>query len=370
MKNIIVYFPYKLSDNPKTGSSVRPHKMVEAFKLLGNNYGVEIIVISGESKQRKREIKEFINSEKIKKTLFCYMENSTMPYWLTDEDHIPRHPFSDIRFWKYLKKNNVPIGLFYRDIYWKFKELYTLEGAKKLLTPVMRAIYQKELRQFHKIVDVLYLPSLEMNEYVGWDGNIEELPPGIDVMRQLNPADYSDSLNLIYVGAINDLHGMKVLLEAMERVYKEIKAHLFLVCRENEYRQNNLLQQHGGKPWLTIKHLSGKPLEELYEKVDVGLIPRKTNVYHNFSVPVKLFEYLSYGLPLVVTNCKAQERIISEGQYGMITSDNPTDYAEGILALSQKKVYANYKNNILSNAFDQHSWYARVEKVYTDFLNR
>ncbi|WP_340084382.1 glycosyltransferase family 4 protein [Siminovitchia sp. FSL H7-0308] len=367
MDNIIVYFPFKLSANPKSGSGIRPKKMVEAFQALGQDKNLEIIIVAGNSSKRKEQIKEFIHSGKVQKTLFCYMENSTMPYWLTDEDHIPRHPFIDYYFLKYLKRNHVPIGLFYRDIYWKFKELYSLEGVKKVLTPLIRKIYQFELSRFYNVVDVLYLPSLEMNKYVGWDGEVQVLPPGIDRMKVLSNPNINDRVNLIYIGGISERYGIKTLIDAMEILQKKKKqVHLYLICRKAEYEQNKLLKEKADNDWITIEHLSGEELLQVCKKAHIGMIPIQKNSYHDFAVPVKLFEYLSFGLPLVVTDCSAQTRIVREGGYGLVAKDSADELAQSILNIAQENNYIEYKNNILQNAFKNHSWYARVAKVYAD----
>ncbi|MBW8350285.1 glycosyltransferase [Bacillus sp. IITD106] len=369
MNNIIVYFPYKLSNNPKSGSGVRPIKMIEAFRAFGTNNGIEIIVISGESGLRKKKIKQFMNSGKVKNTLFCYMENSTTPYWLTNDNHIPKNPFIDYKFWKYLKRNNVSIGLFYRDIYWKFKEFYVLKGIKKLVTPLMKKLYYQELSTYQKVVDILYLPSLEMNEFVEWPGKISGLPPGIDRMKIAETQNNHADLNLVYVGAINDEYGMNVLLQALDKVNQTKKVQLFLVCRENEYEQNEMLQKYSDKPWFIVQHLSGAELEKLYENVNVGVIPRKKSIYHDFSMPVKLFEYLSFGLPLLVTNCDAQAMFVSENEYGIVTEDNVDEFSRGILTLTNMNTYKRYQDNILNTAYNKQSWYARVEKLYNDLTN-
>jgi glycosyltransferase involved in cell wall biosynthesis len=366
MKHILVYFPYKLQQNPKSGSGVRPKRIVEAFREYGEKHDVEIVVISGESAERKTLTQEYMEKDRAKDALLCYMENSTMPFWLTDGDHIPRNLGVDTRFWNYLKKRGVPIGLFYRDVYWKFDDMYVPPKNLTWLTPVMRWVYRKELETYAKVVDRLYLPSLEMNDYVGWRGTVDELPPGMENVHEKQEIP-SQKPKAVFVGGITDQTGIMMMLEAFQSINQDEEViQLELVCRENEYRRYPEMKKFEPFSWLKVSHKSGDELKEVYQDAWIALIPRERNAYHDFAVPVKLFEYLSYGLPIVATDCKAQARILSENGFGIITKAEVKDFASGVLAAIKPEQYEQMRNNIQTNAFDRHSWYARVEKVVRD----
>ena len=77
-------------------------------------------------------------------TNFLYSESSTMPTSLTEPHHMPTHPFLDFSFFYFCKRNGIKIGLFYRDIYWKF-EIYKekVHGIKYLglLWPIAMICY-------------------------------------------------------------------------------------------------------------------------------------------------------------------------------------------------------------------------------------
>lgn len=362
MKHIIVYFPYALQKNPKSGSGVRPKRIVESFRKYGEEHNIEIIVISGNTSDRHHLIQEYKKSEKVHEALFCYMENSTVPYWLTDQDHIPRKPFMDMQFWKYLKKANIPIGLFYRDVYWQFDDMFAPPKNIKQLTPIMRAIFRKELKAYEKIVDILYLPSLEMNDFVGWTGELDELPPGMEQL-DINKGIPSSPPKAVFVGGVSDQKGVLLMLEAFENINKDKTVLLELVCRKEEYERYPAMHKYEGSEWLTISHKSGKELYEVYQTAAIALIPRERNTYHDFSVPVKMFEYFSHGLPIVATNCKAHARIIANDDLGIITEEETTSFASGVLAALETETYKRLKSNVETYAYNQHSWYARVEKV-------
>ena len=47
-------------------------------------------------------------------------------------------------------------------------------------------------------------------------------------------------------------------------------------------------------------------------------------------MPVKLFDYLSYGRPLLVTDCREQARVVREAGAGEIIPDDPAGMAAAI----------------------------------------
>lgn len=117
---------------------------------------------------------------------------------------------------------------------------------------------------------------------------------------------------------------------------------------------------------VTVKHLSGEALNQLYQEMDFAFIPRFKSTYNDFSVPVKLVEYLSNELPVIATNCSAQEEIINRDGYGVICKDDPNSMAEAIATMINNAEL--YRENIKKTFIEKHSWVARVERVASVLL--
>jgi glycosyltransferase involved in cell wall biosynthesis len=367
MKSVLLYYPFQLAENANSGSKLRPKKIHSAFLEWGKANGVEILLLSGHSQERETLFSEWKSSGKLNELLFCYMENQTIPFWLTDPKHIPQKPFIDSKVMKFLKANNVPVGVFYRDVYWKFDELYPLKGIKKT---VMKSIYQREERFYEKYCQVIFLPSDAMGKYVDITKPKIALPPGGTPMpiggKQVKGSGPSQGL---YVGGINNEdYGLFLLLDALEIANKQEKVcDLTVVCRQEEFtslpdeKKKRLADLN-----VIVKHISGNALNELYKEMDFAFIPRYKSTYNDFSVPVKLVEYLSNGLPVVATHCEAQKDIIESDQYGLICEDRPASMAESIIQMSEK--YQEYRMNITKTFIEKHSWLARVEKIKESLL--
>lgn len=362
MKNIIIYYPFTVASNPKSGSALRPVEMMKAFEAYAKKYELEMIVISGTSKERRVLWNKIVEEKKHEQTLFCYSENQTIPLWLTDPGHKPQDWKIDKDVFQTLKNLNVPIGVFYRDVYWKFDELYSLKGLKKF---VMQTIYKMEEKFYEKYVHTIFLPSDAMGQYVNIRTEKMALPPGGRFAEiRVNTNEIQQPFKGIYVGGINNEdYGLPTLVEAYNLLNKEsVLGELIIVCREDEFSQLSKEDKEKiNKDYISLKHVSGAELQQVYEEVDFAFIPRKRSIYNDFAVPIKLVEYLTAGLPIIATNCSAQEDFIQSGPYGVITTDDAEGLVQGMQAI--KPHFSTYKRNIQQSFLQKHAWNERAEQA-------
>src|SRR5688572_11375275 len=95
MKSILVYYPFVLSKQGDSGSKLRPIEMIRAFQKMGENEGLKVHIITGNSTDRQRQFKKLEEAGELDNLQFVYVENQTIPIWLTDPGHLPKKPFVD-----------------------------------------------------------------------------------------------------------------------------------------------------------------------------------------------------------------------------------------------------------------------------------
>ena len=165
----------------------------------------------------------------------------------------------------------------------------------------------------------------------------------------------------VYCGGLTKVYGGDIMLEAFDMLNKNrFPISLCVICREDD-KQN--IGEYINLDWLEIKHLSGNELDEVYKSSDFALIPMKRDKYMDFTVPVKLFNYLSSGLPLVTTDCPELKGYVEKYNVGVVCEDNAHSISEGI-----KKLYDNidtYRENI-PKAVEKNTWDVRAKKVVDD----
>jgi glycosyltransferase involved in cell wall biosynthesis len=169
----------------------------------------------------------------------------------------------------------------------------------------------------------------------------------------------------IYVGAVkHEDNGIPLLLDTFERIKAEgLPLSLTIVCRESEYQTiDEELKGQIHKLGVQVKHVSGEALDELYTEMDFAYLPRKKSTYNDFAMPVKLVEYLSCYLPVVASNCTAQQRFVESGPYGVVAEATLDDMVKATKLMIEQ--HRTYLTTIRERFLQEHSWEARVETVY------
>ena len=342
MKSNIIYITFIDFEDQKSGSSVRPKKIYDAFLEEGYN----VSLLKGQQNRKLERWKacfKFFKEIKNKEYEFCYVEPPAGPIFNLC-DHLLLLYISKIM--------KVPVGLFYRDAYWKFADWYEVKGLKKFIINTMHKFDWKIIKSVCKRV---YFPSKTMGDLFDFSDKMP-LPPGAEKISV--DKKKSDEVELIYVGGVSEQYGGTLLLEAMEEVNKVKKINLHLVCREEEVKK---IEGYKGKEWLSLYHASGDELKEIYDKANVAIIPRKVDFYMDFAMPVKLFEYISYELPIISTNCKEVAKFINENNIGLVCDDNVQSLVNTLLSIDMDKINELTKNVKLAK--ENNTWNSRVKEI-------
>jgi glycosyltransferase involved in cell wall biosynthesis len=337
----ILYHSPRPAFDMNRGSGKRPYEMYNAFKNLGHN--VDIIQGSGSSRLKKI----FDRQYNWRNYDFCYSEPPTSPL----------HPVYDYPFILKIQKNNVPFSVFYRDTYWKFPEYSSKKGIKK---PIYTAAHYTDCKIFSELADIVYFPSDFASEISFSASTTDTLPPGCNPTKSVQDGNVN---TIIYVGGILGGYGIQNLIQTMDLLSEE-DIMLNLVCRENEYSQiSEKKKKKINDLSIDVLHRSGDDLIPLYKKSDIGIMPRKDTYYNNMTMPVKMFEYISFGLPIVATNCKKISDFIQATNCGRVCEQNPKKYAENIKYLCENEETTTKLSNNAHIAAKSNTWRDRAQKV-------
>jgi glycosyltransferase involved in cell wall biosynthesis len=86
--------------------------------------------------------------------------------------------------------------------------------------------------------------------------------------------------------------------------------------------------------WMHVRRAEGDAIHALLPEVLATVIPRPRGPYNDLSLPIKLFDYLSYGRPLLVTDCTEQARVVREADAGLVVHDDVDTLAGAIAGLA------------------------------------
>jgi glycosyltransferase involved in cell wall biosynthesis len=165
---------------------------------------------------------------------------------------------------------------------------------------------------------------------------------------------------VMYHGTLVERNGLDLAVEAFAYVRTKIpraqlhiygKASPFLEIVMQSARERGLEQN--------VLHLGEKPLEQIVAAIDtcdVGMIPNRRNVFTNINTPVRIFEYLARGKPVIAPRTPGVQDYFDEGSLLFFEAGNAEELAQRI------EFVASYPEEALGIAergqqiYRAHSW--------------
>lgn len=369
MKKCIFHIPNYIEQNAKSAPGIRPWKMLQAFRDIG----YEVDVVMGYGKERKAAIKEI--KENIKngvKYEFLYSESSTMPTTMTEKHHLPIYFDLDFGFFRFCKKHDIPIGLFYRDFYWKF-DVYKESVAVWKRIPAIIA-YKYDLKQYKKYLDKFYLPVKQGYQYLsecGMENILDALPPGcvydanilLKRKEYINAGQYENSIHLFYVGGMAELYGTEILFKVIPSLPQ---VHLTFCCRDEEWKKNEEKYKQYLADNIEIIHKSGIELIPYYKRADVCMVYQQPSLYTGFSISYKTFEYLGNGIPSIASNGTAIGNFVKKHDIGWSIDYDEASLKELLCYILDNPKEIVVKTEHCLNEVKRQTWECRALKVEND----
>jgi glycosyltransferase involved in cell wall biosynthesis len=126
----------------------------------------------------------------------------------------------------------------------------------------------------------------------------------INELEVASPTPYGSRQPLVgYVGAIADIRGAHEMVLAMDRVPASLNARLILAGPISEAGLLDQLRAHPG--WDRVEHHGRQTRPQVAHHLDrarMGLVLFHPSGNYVEAYPVKMFEYLAVGLPIIVSN--------------------------------------------------------------------
>lgn len=226
------------------------------------------------------------------------------------------------------RKNNIPF------VYYLIDHLHTLLPSK--FTRITAEQFEKKTI---KGANEIFVINQGLKDYaVEMGGNfnkISVIPAGVD-FEKFNPqVDGSsirekygikkDDVLLFFMGWIYDFSGMKEVAESLSTTTNE-NIKLMIVGEGDLY--NSLLKMKSEKNLNGKLILTGKiPFEEVPKHIaaaDICLLPAYRNEIMMNIVPIKIYEYMAMGKPVIATNLPGILKEFGNGN-GIAYIDKPED---------------------------------------------
>ena len=277
---------------------------------------VNLDVVDGYRAARRRRLWWYALSGRLRGLDGIYVETSTF---------LPAE--SDIAVLGLARALGIGVLSYVRDAYQLFPDDYPRDTLKRRLAA---AAFMPAVRAMRSMSSHVAFPTAGLAKAVlGPDsGTAVLLPPGAPPPVSVPRARTAN--RILYVGdARLPAHGADRLIAAVGIARAAgADVELDVVSRPG--------QDPGTPhpPWMRLHRAEGPGIHALLPRVVATVIPRPKTRYNDLALPIKLFDYLAYGRPLIVTDCTEQARVVHEADAGIVTGDDPAALADAIVRVA------------------------------------
>ena len=279
-----------------------------------------------------------------------------------------------IYFWSFLPKFLRPKAkVFYEPhtIFHLTSEKITKQQEQKALKiPIGFLPISKGVQKDLKDIFAIQTPKTRIAREAVAIQPFAQISPEKGYLESLYPKTSGKKI-IIYLGSFLSWKGTDDLIKAAQFI-KNSDVHFLLVGgnEENKSAKQKLINELGLTEKVTLGgYVSQDDVIKILKSSDIGVIPNnKTIIGSQHTSPMKIFEYLAVGLPIISSDFPAMREVLKEGENALFfESENVDELAEKIDSLSQDEALLAFmrKNNIKEG--QKYSWENRA-KIICDFI--
>jgi glycosyltransferase involved in cell wall biosynthesis len=181
-------------------------------------------------------------------------------------------------------------------------EKYAASKADAVITvdEILGAVYR---RRNHRVLVIGHYPQRSMAE-------------------QVNPIFSHSELTLLYAGRISTDRGALLYIDILRCLRNlGVPARLIFAGVITPTSQEHLIKQHMGGVEKYIENLGWIPyqqIQDVYHSADIGLTILQPESRYIAALPVKLFEYMANGLPVIASNFPLITSVVNEAHCGVL----------------------------------------------------
>jgi len=183
----------------------------------------------------------------------------------------------------------------------------------------------------------------------------------------------NDNKIILYSGTFIKWKGVDTLIKSAQYIKNKHYKILLIggTSPEKENMQLLIDNLHLNSRIIIDEFLAQKELISILKTSDIAVIPNNTEeIGQKYTSPLKLFEYLSCGLPLVCADLPSMHDIIVENDNALFFEpENPIDLANKIdflLLNDNLQTSMRHKNATLAREF---SWTKRAKRIFNIIKN-
>ncbi len=181
--------------------------------------------------------------------------------------------------------------------------------------------------------------------------------------------DYNSRENaLIYIGGISDIRGVYELIDSLS--ISKIKLHLAGDFKDDTFKEK-CMDLDGWKYVEFHGYLSRNAVIELLNKSKVGIVTLHPLINYLDSLPVKMFEYMYAGIPVISSNFDFWKTLVEPDNAGVTVNPlSAKEIAEASVLLLKDNLLAEEMGRNGRNAvIEKYNWTNEEQKLFNIYEN-
>ena len=169
---------------------------------------------------------------------------------------------------------------------------------------------------------------------------------------------FKDYFTLVYLGETGTRRGLLTVLESLKYLIPEIPNLKILIVGKSkedhilkDYVIENNYQKH--------VEFEGWKSFELFQSYisasDIGICPIHKNLHHDTTYANKIFQYMAFGKPIVVSDCTSQKNLVEKYECGLVFKDRDSkDFADKVISIAKNDYFYKTLSSNAENTVKNH----------------
>ena len=149
----------------------------------------------------------------------------------------------------------------------------------------------------------------------------------------------TNGVKLLYHGTMAHRFGIHYAVEAMKEINEKIPGSVLILYGRYEegYKEylEKIINDLNISNAVELNGVIGREqIPEVINNSDIGIIPYPTSDYMNLALPTKAFEYISSGLPIIISHLYDFSLLFPDDSVKYVSNVTPKDLADAAIHLS------------------------------------
>ena len=187
--------------------------------------------------------------------------------------------------------------------------------------------------------------------------------PLLEEAKKMNQLDFKkNEKQICYIGGLFPTRGISEMVESLENIDVEL---VLAGTFSPESFKSELENKNSWKKVNYLGHVKREEIMKILKTSKLGLVTLHPTRSYVESLPIKMFEYMSAGLPVIASNFPEWKNIINETNCGICVNPlDPNEIANAIKTISNNPSQANLMGENGKNAFyKKYNWLIEEKKL-------